>query len=50
MGDRLKEFFCVEQFTGREGKVRPNLRSDLICHVIAHVGGKRTPPIQKGIN
>src|SRR5256885_7001778 len=41
MGDHLEEFFCVEKFTGWEGKSRLNLSGDLVRHIESHVGRDR---------
>src|SRR5258708_721077 len=48
--DHLEEFFCVEQFTGWQGKFRLNLPGDLIRHIETHVGRQRTPPVQKRLD
>src|SRR6267143_5348499 len=50
MGDHLKEFFCVEQFTGWEGKFRLNLPGDLVRHIEPHVERQRIPPVQERLD
>src|SRR6266404_8661165 len=50
LGDHLEEFFCVEQFTGWEGKFRLNLPGDLVRHIEPHVGRQRIPPVQERLD
>src|SRR6267143_3197040 len=50
MGDHLEEFFCVEQFTGWEGKFRLNLPGNLVRHIESHVGRQRIPPVQERLD
>src|SRR6266478_2044296 len=50
MGDHLKEFLCIEQFTRWKGKFRLNLSGNLISHAKAYVGRKRTPAVQERLD
>src|SRR5260370_28724091 len=48
--DHLEEFFCVEQFTGWQGKFRRDRPGDLVRPIESVRGTQRTPPVQERLD